>query len=219
MAFFYREKVMKTRLLFITLACVFTFGCEKAKKVAVHDAWGDFAKSVLKAGNEKDTETFLNKLTFTTTADYKALIDSLKKANPPAKNDEKQVNPTDAELLKDAQADVRIFMNSYKDIFKGKLTSTITVQDLSIKGAKVYSMIIWTKHEDGKFRGIKIDSIWEREDGTIVVMNWAQLSGYYANKDVSIKMAVLERGSESACDYPDVIQYKYVFPNYSDRLW
>ena len=135
----------------------------------------------------------------------------LKKANPPASPDESGEKPTDEAIRKEAEANVRLFINSYADLFDGKLSSVVMVQNPAVKGANVCSMIIWAKHKDGKFRGIKIDSVWKKDDGTIKVITWVQLSGYEAHKHAIKKKALLERDKAAACDYPEWIDNECVF--------
>ncbi|MCX6721856.1 MAG: hypothetical protein NTY04_01560 [Candidatus Staskawiczbacteria bacterium] len=76
-------------------------------------------------------------------------------------------------------------------------------------------MIIWAKHKDGKFRGIKIASVWKNDDGTMKVITWVQLSGYEAHKGATKKKAILERDTAEACDHPEWIQYQCVFTDYN----
>ncbi len=206
---------MKTRYLLIALLCALTLGCQKAPKTE-DEAFGDFAKSVLAAGKAKDSGTFINKLSMASVADLNALVEVLKKANLQISLNENEEKPTDAEIRKEAEANVRLFMDSYADVFEadGMLSCVVTAQDTEIKGANVYSMIIWAKHKDGKFRGIKIDSAWKRDDGTIKVITWTQLDGYAASKHASKKKAILECDTVEACDYPNMITYEYVFSKY-----
>lgn len=203
---------MKTRYyVLIALMSTLSLSCQKITK-SEDAAWGDFAKSVLKAGKAKDSGTFVNKLSMSSVADLNAIVASLKKDNPQVnaeKNEEKE--STDAEILKEAEANVNLFMKSYADVFDGELSSVVTAQDPTMKGANVYSMIIWAKHKDGKFRGIKIDSVWKNDDGTIRVITWVQLSGYEAHKNAIKKKALLERDTAAACDYPDWISNECVF--------
>lgn len=194
------------------IAFMFTllFSCQKTAK-SENAVWCDFAKSVLKAGKEKDSGTFISRLSMSSVADLNAIVESLKKANPQVDAEKNEEKPTDEAILKEAEANVRLFMKSYADVFDGELSSVITAKDPSIKGANVYSIIIWAKHKDGKFRGIKIDSVWKNDDGTIKVITWVQLSGYEAHKNAIKKKALLERDTAEACDYPEWINSECVF--------
>ncbi len=196
-------------MLVVSLAYILPFGCQKPEKAKV-DVWGGFAKSVLKAGKAKDADTLVNKLSMVTIAEGKAFLELLKKSNPQIAVEEDKEKHTDAEVRERTQDDVRLFLNSYEGLFNGELSSIITAQDLSMNGVEIYSMIIWVKQKDGKFRGIKIDNIWKKADGTIEVMLWVQISGYYSDKNVLKKMAVLECDTADACDYPSMMTYKYV---------
>ena len=62
------------------------------------DVWGDFAESVLSAGNVKDCNA-LNKLSMAP-ADDKVLMALLKKSNPQIEILEIDEKPTDAEIKK-----------------------------------------------------------------------------------------------------------------------
>ena len=196
----------------VTLMCTLLFGCQKAVK-SEDAAFGDFARSVLTAGKEKDSRTFVKKLSMSSVADLNAIVESLKKTNPQVNPGESEEKPTDEAILKETEANVHLFVSSYADVFDGELSSIVTVQDPTIKGANVYSMIIWSKHKDGKFRGIKIDSVWKSDDGTIKVITWVQLSGYEAHKGVIKKKALLERDTAAACDYPEWISNQSVLTN------
>ena len=202
---------MKIRY-YVLIVLMFTLStsCQKVAK-SEDGALGDFARSVLRAGKEKDSGTFVRKLSMSSVADLNAIVESLKKANPKANLEKSKEEPTDAEILKETEANVGLFMKSYADVFNGALSSVVTVQDPTIKGANVYSMIIWAKHKDGKFRGIKIDSVWKNDDGTFKVITWVQLSGYEAHKHAIKKKALLERDKAAACDYPEWISYECTF--------
>lgn len=186
------------------------FSCQKTAK-SENAVWCDFAKSVLKAGKEKDSGTLIGKLSASSVSDLNAIVESLKKANPQVDSEESKEKPTDEVILKEAEANVHLFMKSYADVFDGELSSVITAKDPTIKGANVYSMIVWTKHKDGKFRGIKIDSVWKNDDGTVKVITWVQLSGYEAHKNAIKKKALLERDTAESCDYPEWISNECVF--------
>ena len=208
-----KEKVMKINLyLLVAVACVLMCGCGNAGK-SKNELLGDFARSVLKAGKEKDFKTFVNKLSMSSIADYNAIIEVARKANPEAKPAESEEKVTDEALRKEAEDNVRLFMNSYEGMFDGELSSVITVSDPTIKavGVDTCSMIIWSKQKDGKFRGIKISSAWKKNDGTFKVITWVQLSGYEASKNAIKKKAILERDTVKACDYPEWIKYETVF--------
>ncbi|MFA6190078.1 MAG: hypothetical protein WC711_01000 [Candidatus Staskawiczbacteria bacterium] len=206
---------MKTRYLLIGFVCALALGCQKPENTSAktENVWGKFAKSVLAAGKAKDADTFVNKLSMSSVADLDALLEELKKANPEVEFEENAERPTDAEIRKEAEANVRLFMNSYADVFDGggELFSVITAQFPETRGTNIYSLIIWAKQSDGKFRGIKVDSVWKKDDGTIKVMTWTQLSGYEASKGAISKKAILERDTAEACNYPEWIQYKTVF--------
>ena len=195
--------------MLIAFLCILPFGCNRVE----NDSSGDFAKSVLKAGKAKDSETFVSKLSMSSVADLNDIVKVLKKANPQpqAKSDENEEKPTDAAIRKETEANVRLFLSSYADVFDGQLSSIITAQDSSVKGAKIGPMVIWVKQKDGKFRGIIIDSVWYRDDGTIKVITWTQLSGYEASKNAIKKKAILQRDTAEACDYPEWIEYQCVF--------
>lgn len=187
--------------------------CQKKSDDA---ALGDFARSVLKAGKEKNSAVLVNKLSMSSVADLNAIVESLKKNNPQVDTEKNEEKPTDAAILKETEANVRLFMKSYADVFDGELSSVVTAQDPMIKGANICSMIIWSKHKDGKFRGIKIDSVWKKDDGTMKVITWVQLSGYEAHKNAIKKKALLERDTAEACDYPEWISNECVFTNSYD---
>ena len=184
--------------------------CQKVAK-SEDAALGDFAKSVLRAGEGKDSRMLVNKLSMSSVADLNAIVAVLKKANPQVNSEESGEKPTDEAIRKETEANVRLFLGSYADVFGGQLSSVVTAQDPTIKGANVCSMIIWAKHKDGKYRGIKIDSVWKKDDGTFKVITWVQLSGYEASKGAIKKKALLERNTAAACDYPEWISYQCVF--------
>lgn len=202
---------MKKRYyVLIAFMSTLLFSCQKITESG-DAALGDFARSVLQAGKAKDSRTFVKKLSMSSVADLNAIVESLKKANPQVNPEENEEKPTDEAILKETEANVRLFMKSYADVFDGELSSVVTAQDPNIKGANVCSMIIWSKHKDGKFRGIKIDSVWKKDDGTMKVITWVQLSGYEAHKNAIKKKALLERDTAEACDYPDWISNECVF--------
>jgi hypothetical protein len=204
---------MKTRLyISLAFACILSFSCQKAKK-SEDEALSDFAKNVLVAGKAKDSSMLVNKLSMSTVAEGKAFIAQLKKSNPDLTFTDCKENPKDEELRKEMEVNAHLFIDSYADIFDGQLSSIVRAQDPVLKGANVCSMIIWAKHKDGKFRGIKIDNVWQKDDGTFEVLTWVQLSGYDASKNIQKKMAVLVRDTADECDYPEIIQYKSVFIN------
>jgi hypothetical protein len=190
--------------------CFLMLGCDNIGK-SKDELLGDFAKSVLKSGKEKDSGTFVNKLSMSSVADLNAIIAVLTKANPQARSEENAEKPTDEAIRKETEANVHLFMDSYADLFDGKLSSVVTVQDRTVKGTNICSIIIWAKYKDGKYRGIKIESVWIKDDGTIKVITWVQLSGYEASKNAIKKKAILVRDTAEACDYPEWTEYECVF--------
>ena len=202
---------MKMRYyVLIALMSTSSLSCQRTAKSEDAEL-GNFARSVLNAGKAKDSNMLVNKLSMSSVADLNAIVAVLKKANPQTNLEESGEKPTDEAIRKETEANVRLFINSYADVFDGKLSSVVTVQNPAIKGANVCSMIVWARHKDGKFRGIKIDSVWKKDDGTIKVITWVQLSGYEASKNAIKKKAMLERDTAAACDYPEWISNECVF--------
>lgn len=200
--------------MLIGLMSALVLSCKKDEK-SKDTVLGDFAKSVLVAGKAKDVGMLVSKLSMSTVAEGKAFMDQLKKSNPELTFTEGKEDANDNDLCKEMEVNARLFIDSYADVFDGTLSSISTAQNIELKGSNVYAMIIWVKQKDGKFCGVKIDSVWKKDDGSFEVLTWAEISGYYADKNVKKKQAILECDTADACHFPDIIQYKYVMSPYN----
>jgi len=186
-------------------------GCRDDKGRAENVVWDEFIKEVIKAGSSRDFDAMLDKLTVYRVADGKELMDEIVKANPDMEYVKGAENPTD-EMGREAMlGDVKMFVESYDDLFDGDIACLVTALDTEIKGPEIYSAIIWVE-KDGKFCGIKIHQVW-RKGNDLRVVEWVGLDGYESSRNVIKKRAVLERETLDSCDFPSEITYRVEIRN------
>ncbi len=196
------------QLYALLVACAMLSGCKDEPEGVM---WSRFAGAVVKAGKAGDFNALVDRLTIYKVANGKKLMDEVMKANPDLTYMEGADNPTDEIGRRVMLEDVKLFVQSYDDLFDGKIACVASAQDTEIKGPELYSAIIWVER-GGRFYGIKVDSIWKRGN-TLRVVEWVRLSGYYAGRNVVKKRAVLERETIDSCDYPLTIEYEIEIVN------
>jgi len=199
-------------LCVLLMVCVSALvGCRDDKGRAENAVWDEFIKEVIKAGSSRDFGAMLDKLTVYRVADGKELMDEIVKANPDMEYVKGAENPTD-EMGREAMlGDVKMFVESYDDLFDGDIACLVTALDTEIKGPEIYSAIIWVE-KGGKFYGIKVHQIW-RKGNRLRAVEWVGLDGYESSRNVVKKRAVLERETLDSCDFPSEIMYKVEIRN------
>lgn len=174
-------------------------GCNEKAKKTDDEMVNDFVEEFLKFARSGDADHLVNDLTVFNDADAKWIVEHSATTQPAGDlGNEKS-------RREDASKDVKLFLNSYSDLFgcKPKAWSSRGANGLPIR-----SLIIWVE-KGGKYYGIKIDELMVVRDRLKAVV-WVEISGYEAYNNVKAKRAILEVDDPSKCKFPDgeYIEYK-----------